>query len=231
MLTEYPYEIQLLGRLLLALLCGAMVGYERERHGISAGLRTNILVCVGAALMMVVSKYFYYKPGEIINNIEIGLDPSRIAASIVTGVGFLGAGVIVKEKGSIRGLTTAATLWYNAGIGMACGHGMFILPVFGTTLAMVALTTLKRFSNKIPREQYKNIQVETGSFEPHVLQQLKEFFTARDIQIIDINLNHQIKESIVTYDISVRGSWRDDELFIYVSQLASFEFITRIRLY
>lgn len=90
-MSDYPYEANLVFRLLLAVLCGALLGYERERHGISAGLRTNILVCVSAALMMIVSKYFYYKPGEIIDNINIGLDPSRIAASIISGIGFLGA--------------------------------------------------------------------------------------------------------------------------------------------
>jgi putative Mg2+ transporter-C (MgtC) family protein len=108
-MSDYPYEIHLLLRLLLAVLCGSVLGYERERHGRSAGL----LVCVGAALMMVVSKYFYFKSGEFTGNIIFALDPSRIDAQVVTSIGFLGTGVLIKERGGIRGLTTAATLCYT----------------------------------------------------------------------------------------------------------------------
>lgn len=153
-MSDYPYEIHLVLRLLLAVFCGAVLGYERERHGRSAGLRTNILVCTGAALMMVVSKYFYFKPGEFTGNITTALDPARIAAQIVTGIGFLGAGVIIKERGGIRGLTTAATLWFNAGLGMACGAGMIILPLFCTTIGLASLTILKNLEYKIPRDSY-----------------------------------------------------------------------------
>lgn len=229
-MSDYPYEIHLLLRLILAVLCGALVGYERERHGISAGLRTNILVCVSAALMMIISKYFYYKPGEIIDNISIGLDPSRIAASIVSGIGFLGAGVIIKERGSIRGLTTAATLWYNAGLGMACGAGMIVLPVFCTVVGLVSLTTLKRLGNRIPRDQYKNITVECNNLEEQVLQTLKRYFAERGIQIVDINLSQQIRESIASYEIVVKGNWHNDELLGHVSRLSHFDFVTRTRL-
>ena len=160
MYTPYPFEMHLLLRLLLALICGAIVGYERERHGRSAGLRTNILVCVGSALMMVISKYFYYKAGEFTGNITVALDPARIAAQIVTGIGFLGAGVILKDRGGIRGLTTAATLWYNAGVGMACGAGMVIIPIFCTIIGLASLTVLKVCEFKIRRDSYKVVHVD-----------------------------------------------------------------------
>lgn len=228
-MSDYPYEIHLVMRLLLAMFCGAVVGYERERHGISAGLRTNILVCVAAALMLIISKYFYYKPGEIIDNINIGLDPSRIAASIVSGIGFLGAGVIIKEKGSIRGLTTAATLWYNAGLGMACGAGMIILPLFCTVLGLVSLATLKQLGDRIPRDQYKNITVECDNLEEQVLQTLKRYFAEKKINIVDINQSQQIRESVVCYEIVVKGNWQDDELLKHVSRLSSFSFVTHTK--
>lgn len=229
-MNSYPYETELLMRLLLAVLCGALVGYERERHGISAGLRTNILVCVGAALMMIVSKYFYYKPGEIIDNIRIGLDPSRIAASIVTGVGFLGAGVIIKEKGDIRGLTTAATLWYNAGLGMACGHGMVVLPLFCTSIALVALTTLKKFGNRIPRDRYKVVCVECNNLDEQIFGTLKQHFLEHGVKVVDMNFRQKPKESVVIYEISIRGHWRNEELYSYVSGLSRFEFVVSTRL-
>ncbi len=229
-MSDYPYEANLVFRLLLAVLCGALLGYERERHGISAGLRTNILVCVSAALMMIVSKYFYYKPGEIIDNINIGLDPSRIAASIISGIGFLGAGVIIKERGSIRGLTTAATLWYNAGLGMACGAGMIILPIFCTAIGLVSLTALKQLGNRIPRDQHKNIMVECNNLGEQSLLTLKDYFTERNIQIVDINLSQQIRESTTNYEIVVKGNWHNDELLRHVSNLSRFDFVTQTKL-
>jgi putative Mg2+ transporter-C (MgtC) family protein len=229
-MSDYPYEIHLLLRLLLAAFCGAVIGYERERHGRSAGLRTNILVCVGACLMMIVSKYFYFKPGEYIGNITMALDPARIAAQIVTGIGFLGAGVIIKEHGGIRGLTTAATLWYNAGVGMACGAGMVILPFFCTLLGLASLTILKSLENKIQRDSYKIINVECNGLDVNMLRKLKTYFKERNIHIVDINFSQHVKDSVTNYEIVVKGNWDNDDLLMYVSQLTSFEFVSQTRL-
>ena len=229
-MSGYPYEMHLLLRLLLAGLCGAFLGYERERHGRSAGLRTNLLVCVGAALMMVVSKYFYFSPGEFTGNITTALDPARIAAQIVTGIGFLGAGVIIKERGGIRGLTTAATLWYNAGVGMACGAGMVILPVFCTAIGLASLTVLKSLEYKIPRDSYKNIHVECDGLGGHTLTVLKEYFAERHIQIVNINFSQHLKESTTNYEFLIKGNWDNNDLLVHVIQLADFDFVSQTRL-
>lgn len=227
---NYPYEMHLLLRLVLAVLCGATLGYERERHGRSAGLRTNILVCVGAALMMVVSKYFYYSPGEYLGNITIALDPARIAAQIVTGIGFLGAGVIIKERGGIRGLTTAATLWFNAGVGMACGAGMIILPLFCTVLGLLSLTVLKKWEYKIPRDSFKVVHVECEGIGDSVLPALIDHFTNRKLHIININFSQDIRAKITCYDFIVKGNWDDNAMLGHISQLTNLGFVSSIRL-
>ncbi|MBN2720233.1 MAG: MgtC/SapB family protein, partial [Proteobacteria bacterium] len=126
------YELSLLVKLILAAIAGGLVGLEREKHGRPAGLRTNILVSVGACTMMIISEAFYLKYAEMAGNEVLRLDPSRTAAQIITGIGFLGAGVIIKEGVNVRGLTTAAGLWAVAGLGMAFGMGHLTLGAFAT---------------------------------------------------------------------------------------------------
>lgn len=180
--------------------------------------------------MMIVSKYFYFKPGEFTGNITTALDPSRIAAQIVTGIGFLGAGVIIKERGGIRGLTTAATLWYNAGVGMACGAGMVILPAFCTLLGLASLTILKSLEYKIQRDSYKTIHVECSGLGDHTLLALKDYFKERNIHIVDINFSQHVKNEVTNYEVVVKGNWDNNALLMHVNQLAAFEFVTQTRL-
>ena len=104
------YEIDIFVKLILAAIAGGLIGLEREKHGRPAGLRTNLLVSVGACAMMIVSEAFYLKYGMLNVDSAVRFDPSRVAAQIVVGIGFLGAGVILKEGASVRGLTTAASL-------------------------------------------------------------------------------------------------------------------------
>jgi putative Mg2+ transporter-C (MgtC) family protein len=114
---------------------GAVIGFERELHRQPAGFRTHALVSLGAALFTVVSAYGF--DGS-------SVDPTRIAAQIVTGIGFIGAGTILQHRGSVRGLTTAASLWAVAAIGMASGAGMLSMAVIGTFLILVVLVILDR---------------------------------------------------------------------------------------
>jgi len=229
-MSEYPYEIHLLLRLILAMICGAVLGYERERHGRSAGLRTNLLVCVGAALMMVVSKYFYYKPGEPLSNFAVALDPARIGAQIVTGIGFLGAGVIIKEKGGIRGLTTAATLWFNAGVGMACGAGMLILPIFCTAIGIMSLTSLKSWGDKIQRDTYRVVHVECNEVGDKALPALLSYFSDRKINITNVNFSQNVRGKNVAYEFVIKGIWQSNELLHHLNQMKNLEFVNQIKL-
>lgn len=124
----------------MALTLAAIVGWERELQRQPAGFRTHALVGLGAALFMVVSGAAFAGPGT---------DPTRIAAQIVTGIGFIGAGAILRHEGSVRGLTTAASLWTVAGVGMAAGAGLYVIAMGGTLLAVVALEVLDRVERRV----------------------------------------------------------------------------------
>ena len=121
-------ELTYIFRLVLAVLLGFAIGYERKRRYKEAGIRTHTIVCLGSALMMVVSIYAFGSEA----------DAARVAAQIVSGVGFLGAGIIVYRKNETKGLTTAAGVWATAGVGMACGGGLYILAVAATVLMISA---------------------------------------------------------------------------------------------
>lgn len=125
---------QILFKIILSIICGGIIGWEREKYHKPAGFRTHILVCIGSALFMMVSIY--------ISNVYGGSDPARIAAQVVTGIGFLGAGTIWMHSGSVRGLTTAATLWTTAGVGLAIGCGFYSGAVIATIFIILVLIAL-----------------------------------------------------------------------------------------
>lgn len=131
-----PQDAEMLVRLSLATVCGGLIGLEREIHGKVAGFRTHALVCLGAALIMLVSIDIYaaYKGFAQV-------DPSRIAAQVVSGIGFLGAGAIIRFPTGITGLTTAASLWVVSAIGLACGAGFF-KPALATTLLVLVVLVI-----------------------------------------------------------------------------------------
>jgi putative Mg2+ transporter-C (MgtC) family protein len=125
-----PLELEMVLRLLLATALGAIIGYQRERAGKVAGLRTIVLICVGAALFTLTSMYAFGAEA----------DPSRVAAGIVAGVGFLGAGAIIRRgEGVVAGLTTAATIWAAAGIGIAAGVGFYLIAAVATVIILIIL--------------------------------------------------------------------------------------------
>jgi putative Mg2+ transporter-C (MgtC) family protein len=131
-----------LGSLLLATVLGGAIGWEREHAHKPAGLRTNILICMAAALLTDISV-------RAATSVSTTADPGRIAAQIVTGVGFLGAGTIIQTRGTVTGLTTAATLWIVAAIGMAIGFGALIEAVGTTLLVLITLIPLRRLEDRI----------------------------------------------------------------------------------
>lgn len=128
-------------RLGVSALLGGLIGIERERLNWVAGMRTHMLVCVGSTLIMMVSMFGF---GDVLGHKDVVLDPSRVAAQVVSGIGFLGAGTIFFwKKEIIRGLTTAAALWAVAGIGLAIGGGMYVAGVAATALALIILALMK----------------------------------------------------------------------------------------
>lgn len=136
-------DTELIQRLLTAALLGSILGFERELRQKSAGLRTNILIAIGSALFTLMS---YELAGEV-----GGADPGRVAAQIVTGIGFLGAGAIMRTRGGVQGLTTAATVWVNAAVGVAAGGGEYHLAFIATAITVAVLLVLQPLETMIDR--------------------------------------------------------------------------------
>lgn len=132
-------------RMLLALLLGGLIGLEREKRNQAAGLRTHMLVSLGASLVMLISVYGF---PDLSSSSQAQVDVARIAAQVVSGVGFLGAGTIIRNGMSVKGLTTAASLWVSAAIGLACGSGFYSVALGGCGLALVALWVLNKYDIK-----------------------------------------------------------------------------------
>ena len=149
-------------RLALAALFGGIIGLERERKSWAAGLRTHMLVCVGSALTMIVSTYGFM---DVLQMEHIALDPSRIAAQVISGIGFLGAGTILSlRQGVVRGLTTAAGLWTVASIGLATGAGMYFAGSVATFLALIILWILQPVEKRfLDRFKKKSLKITTAS--------------------------------------------------------------------
>ncbi|MFA5410633.1 MAG: MgtC/SapB family protein [Candidatus Omnitrophota bacterium] len=142
---------QIILRLILSVLLGGLIGFERQMRRRTAGLRTHIMVCLGSCLIMLTSLYVF----DIYNKIA-PLDPARIAAGVITGIGFLGAGAIIRDSEGVRGLTTAASLWVVAGIGLAIGCGFFMGGIFTAILGFVILFFLRYVEGVLfEREQCK----------------------------------------------------------------------------
>ena len=135
----------LLLRMLLACLLGAAIGFERSKRFKEAGIRTHIIVCLGAALFMLISKYGFEDLAGILDGSRTS-DPGRVAAQVVSGISFLGVGVIFRNGGTVRGLTTAAGLWLTAGIGLAVGAGMFAVAVTATVIATLLQFLMHRYA-------------------------------------------------------------------------------------
>lgn len=154
-MTDYP-EITL--RLLIALLCGGLVGLERSYHARPAGFRTHTLVCLASAALMLVTVYEnrWFDPSGLG---RVAVDPTRMAQGIMTGIGFLGAGVIMKEGLSVRGLTTAASIWITAALGILVGIGFYFAATLTLILTLGTLSAFRWLESKMPSQQYAQFVV------------------------------------------------------------------------
>jgi len=166
-------------KLILAGVAGVIIGWEREMHGRPAGLRTHVLVSVGSCLMMVLSEAIFLKYGHLAASGVVRLDPGRIAAQVVTGIGFLGAGVIIKEGMSVRGLTTAASLWMMAGIGMTFGLGMITVGLFSTVLVSVVLILFKKMDSFVKKDRFLRLTVVSDSNYDNFPNLIEVFYDAK----------------------------------------------------
>ena len=204
-----PQHLDLCLRLVLACICGAAIGFERSRRFKEAGIRTHIIVCCAAALMMVVSKYGFadlVRDGVDFAGTK-GADPARIAAQVVSGISFLCAGVIFKNAGTVKGLTTAAGVWITSGIGLAVGAGMLVPAVFTTVLICVLQYLMHRFAIGADAYSANRLQftVQNGyDFNGALEHQLEQW----SAQVTDSKVTRKA-DGTTDYDLTVR---RRDEI-------------------
>ena len=164
-------------RLLLATLLGGIIGAEREWRNQPAGLRTHLILSLGSALVMIVSV-------QVAN--EMGGDPTRIASNIVTGIGFLGAGAILRLGISIRGLTTAANIWTTAAIGMAVGAGIYWAAFVTTAFLMVGLVILRRYESHFSRKKTRKSILVTARDAPDILKKMEEILQKTGTPLVSL---------------------------------------------
>ena len=188
-------------RVMLAGICGAVIGFERSKRQKEAGLRTHIIVAMGAALFMLVSKYAF---ADIPMMDTMRADGSRIASNVVTGVSFLGAGVIFVRGGSIRGLTTAAGIWTIAAVGLAIGGGLYIIGVVSTLLMLIVQIILHHWLPSSETMETHDIAVVLKSVDNSVVTKLLEYFSEKKISVIETNIRRDTKNDLVKMDMSVR---------------------------
>jgi len=219
MIDSAMYEYLL--RLLVAGLLGAAVGLEREYRAKEAGYRTHFLVCLGSALMMIVSKYGF--DDHLVEG-TIRLDPSRIAAQVVTGIGFIGAGTIIFQKQIVRGLTTAAGIWATAGIGLAVGAGMYFMSIACTILVLIGLEVFRRIFKGIG---VRSVLIEFTVGDKATLDKLADYFSTDNYRVISYEMSETPKGYTVTEVIKLKKDIDEGELF---KQLQDFKDIIVHRL-
>jgi putative Mg2+ transporter-C (MgtC) family protein len=190
-------------RLLLAVVAGGLVGLEREVRGRQAGFRTYILVCLGSALVMIVSTEFarHDWPNRA-DGINLNIDPARIAYGVMTGVGFLGAGTIVHNRGSVRGLTTAAGLWCVAAVGLAIGVGIYLLAAFAVVMMLSALWILDYAEDFIPKLRYRAVRVRT-KYVPGCVANTVLQFKKGGLHVVDASFERSEDMSSAVIDLHI----------------------------
>ncbi|HEX8092431.1 MAG TPA: MgtC/SapB family protein [Jatrophihabitans sp.] len=209
------------GELLLAFALSSLIGLERQVRGKSAGLRTQSIVGTTSALMLLVSKYGF---GDVLAEGVVRLDPSRVAAQIVSGVGFLGAGLILTRQGSVRGLTTAATVWETAGIGMAAGAGLPLLAGVVTGLHFVAVFGYTGLARRLPGSRTAVMRLRVHYLDGRgVLRQIMAASTSAGWLINNLSPEEPSDNDrlgrTVAVTISLSGSADRDELLARLADL------------
>lgn len=214
-------KLGLLGRLVLATALGGLIGLERELAGKPAGLRTNILICVGAALLMDISR-------AVAAGAEVGpADPARIAAQVVSGIGFIGAGTILVERGSVVGLTTAATLWVVAAIGLAVGADAYVAAVGATLLVVLTLLILGRLEEFLfQRRTAVHVDLVLDP-DDEKLDRIAEILRGHRVRALPEKVQKQADRYRVTYELHGSVGRRDEAL----NELAAEESVQRITLH
>ena len=197
-------------KLCLSLVLGSIVGLERKRKGQTAGLRTFALISMGATLAMLISIY--------VPQVYLGLkngDPGRIAAQVVSGIGFLGAGAIIQMKGSVRGLTTAAGIWMVAAIGLAVGVGMYMISIIATALILIILVPLEHFEHRIKVGASSHIIRMKVASVVEDIEDYRIIFKKHNIHLSNVYVGYDYAEGITQINFVVLMKDKNDNVKLF----------------
>ena len=202
-------------RLILAAILSGAIGFEREYHGRAAGFRTHILLSLGSTLIMLTSIHMFDVYGA-----RVPIDPARIAAGVITGIGFLGAGAIMHFKSSVRGLTTAASLWVAAGIGLAIGCGLYYGAIATTVIALVTLILFPRFERELIRKDwYRALSIEMADGMGQ-LKKVRELLNKYRIEITDFEVDHSDGGHVIfKLSLKLSGARYNDQIIEEIGRL------------
>ncbi|MHA2856673.1 MgtC/SapB family protein [Paenibacillus lautus] len=181
-------NVSILLRLLLAMLLGGLIGFERERSNHAAGLRTHILVCLGSALIMLLSIYGF---SDFVAEINVRIDPARLATAVITGIGFLGAGTILFTGKSITGLTTAASIWVVGAVGLAVGAGFYFASIVSTVLILLNLVVFNKLEQRYIRGSKLHLITLHAENMPNILDDISAVLEEQEFVIKKLVVNER----------------------------------------
>jgi putative Mg2+ transporter-C (MgtC) family protein len=201
-------DLVVLQRLLLVTVLAGVIGFERERHGRAAGFRTHILVGIGSCLVMLTGIYLM---DSLAGRVEI--DPTRMAAQVISGIGFLGAGTILRFRASVLGLTTAASLWAAAGIGVAVGAGFLSGAIVSALVVIIALYGFSRFERAMRKSWYRTLVVET-KVSDEGLANIRQVLAEYDVEIrdFDVKKSDRPDRSHIEFSVKLLNREHQDEI-------------------
>ena len=210
------FELESVIKILMALVCGGLIGYEREFKNRPAGLRTHILVCIGAALVMVVAQFMYN------NDASKSIDTTRLGAQVVSGIGFLGAGTIIRERFGVKGLTTAASLWAVACIGIAVGSGYYLIAGITTVLIIGSLVLFRKLEKVMKIKSGKAKIKITAEIIEDIDMYVKKTLEDSGYTVSGMKFNKSSDNKMVTFTLDVsyanESSWSDASKKLYDSR-------------
>lgn len=194
----------ILEHLLTALVAGGLIGFERSYHGRPAGFRTHALVCIASSALMLVTLYHeQWFPSSVSKSVSV--DPMRMAQGIMTGIGFLGAGVIFKEGLTVRGLTTTASIWITAAIGILAGIGFYFPLIVATVLTLGTLSVFRWIEAKMPAQFYARLEVKFARESTMPEDELRRFVAERGFSIANLDYRYSAEAGFFEYGMVIRA--------------------------
>lgn len=197
--------LEIILRVLVAAVAGALVGWERESHGRPAGFRTTILTCTAAAIAMILSKELFVESAALVGSAAWRPDPARLGAGILTGIGFLGAGTILRHDNLIRGVTTAASLWFVTVVGLALGSGEYVLGGISLAVALLTLHLLPVLEKHIQTDAYATLTVTTALDALDEIE-LKRRVKALGLKVrsVEMDYNFAAKQKTISCELKMK---------------------------